>query len=59
MNPINITIMLIMFQAFVVFFYDEYERLQYYPKIYEDGIGIFFIGVLMILIQLDKNSKKD
>jgi hypothetical protein len=59
MNPIVITELILIFQFFVIVFYEKYERLQCYPKIYEDGIGIFFIGVLMILIQLDKNNKKD
>jgi hypothetical protein len=55
MTPIKLTFLLIMYQLFVVVLYDKYEWLQKYPKVYEEGVGTFFLGILMILWELDKS----
>jgi len=58
MTPKILAIAGIVIHILVVMFYDRVRYLQKYPKMYEDAIGIFFIGIFIIVWQIEMSCGK-
>jgi len=57
MTPMSVTLVLIAIQYLVIKFYDKYDFLQKYPKIYEDACGMFLVGVFLVVWQIERMKK--
>lgn len=57
MTPKILAMMGIIIHFIIVMLYDKVQYFQKYPKMYEDAIGIFFIGVYLICWQIEISMK--
>ena len=56
MTPKNIAFAFAIIQFFIIVFYDKFEFLQKYPKMYEDALGAAFFMAFLFLWQMEINK---
>ena len=58
-TPKRLSATLLILHVLIVYFYDEVPILQPYPKLYEDAIAVFFLGIFIIVWQIEISFKRE